>query len=452
MAEVDKMSEGEIIQDLNNYLEELFIEDEFSGAVLVANQGNVLYKKAYGLASKRYLIPNRTDTKFNLGSMNKMFTGVAVVQLAEKGLLDFQDKVGKYWPEYPNPEVAEKVSIHHLLTHTSGMGSYFNQQFVSAAKERYRQIIDYLPLFVDEPLRFEPGTRWEYSNSGFMLLGALIERISGQDYFDYVRDNIYIPAGMTNTDAYEMDDDSVHNLAMGYTRMTARAGKRINNIFLHSFKGGPAGGGFSTVEDLLRFDQALRQHNLLSTESLDTLLTNKVADLESEHRDYAYGFGDHRDYGTRVVGHGGGFPGINSKLDMYLDLGYTVAVMSNYDPNAAERVAARLRKRFTGTPLPRPIAIDPETLLAYEGVYEIQDAPEPGMVIKVTADRDHLLVRFPMGQSCFFPRSEDSFFDEETNDIDIQFQRDARGQVNGFTYFDRGMTIRTQRISQHPGD
>jgi len=446
MTEANKMSEGEILQDLNNYLEELIIEDEFSGAVLVANQGNLLYKKAYGLASKRYLIPNQTDTKFNLGSMNKMFTGVAVVQLAEKGKLDFQDKVGKHWVDYPNSEVAENVSIHHLLTHTSGLWSYFNQQFVTSAKEQFRQIKDYLPLFVNEPLAFEPGTRWQYSNSGFMLLGGLIERISGQNYFDYVRENIYLPAGMTNTDAYEMDDDSVHNLAMGYTRMTSKAGKRINNIFMHSFKGGPAGGGFSTVEDLLKFDQALRQHDLLSPESLDILLTNKVADLQSEHRDYAYGFGDQHEYGTRIVGHGGGFPGINSKLDMYLELGYTVAVMSNYDPNAAERVSARLRKRFTGTPLPQPVNVDPEILKDYEGAYAIQEAPEPGMTIQISSERDHLAVSFGMGQSCFLPQSEDAFFDEETNDISLKFQRDTGGQVAGLAYNDRGMTTSAQRI------
>ena len=235
--------------------------DLFSGSVVVAHDGKPILSRAYGLASRAHDVPNRTNTKFNLGSMNKMFTGVAVAQLAEKGRLAFTDPIGKHLTDYPNKAVAEKVTLHHLLTHTSGVGDYFNDKYMEAAKDRFRTVQDFFPLFVDKPLEFEPGAKFRYSNAGFMILGAVIEKVSGQSYFDYVRDHVYQPAGMADTDAYEMDQDTP-NLATGYRRTNLygqpEVGPRRNNLFLHVFKGGPAGGGFSTAEDLIRFAAAPR--------------------------------------------------------------------------------------------------------------------------------------------------------------------------------------------------
>lgn len=340
-----RLSQAEAIAELSAFMERLVAADAFSGAVLVAKDGAPLFKQAYGLASMAFGVPNRVDTKFNLGSMNKMFTGVAIAQLAQQGRLSFDDTIAKHLPDYPQ-HVAEKVTIHHLLTHTAGLGSYWNEKFESS-KARLRSVADFLPLFIDDPLEFEPGAQWSYSNAGFIVLGAIVERVSGQSYFDYVREHIYQPAGMPNTDAYELDQD-VPNLAIGYT-YAAIDGRpdlslRRNNLFLHVVKGGPAGGGFSTVEDLQAFDRALRAHVLLNPEYTATVTAGKVAVPGDPDAQYAYGFEDRRVGDHRVVGHGGGFPGINSDLNVYLDLGYTVAVMSNYDPPAAQRVSARMRE------------------------------------------------------------------------------------------------------------
>jgi CubicO group peptidase (beta-lactamase class C family) len=337
------LSDAEIVRRLNAYLDRLAKEDEFSGAVLFAKEGRVLYKKAYGLASRAYNVPNRTDTKFNLASMGKMFTSVAIAQLVEQGKLSYTDTVGKILPDYPNKEVAAKVTVHHLLTHTSGIGDYFNEKFMESSRTRFRQIKDYFPLFVDRPLEFEPGARFRYSNAGFMVLGAIIEKVSGENYFDYVRAHIFKPAGMINTDAYELDQDTP-NLAIGYTREEP-GGPVRNNTFLHVIKGGPAGGSYSTVEDLLRFDQALRTHRLIASATFDLITTGKV---DAFGKRYAYGFGDSRVNGQRIVGHSGGFPGINTQLDMYLDSGYTVAVMCN-DDDGAQRVAEKTRNMLTRT-------------------------------------------------------------------------------------------------------
>lgn len=349
-AATSRMADGEIIAELEKFIEERVKADAFSGTVILAKDGKPLFQKAYGLASKSFNAPNNLDTKFNLGSMNKMFTAVAIAQLVERGKLSFDDKVGKLIPDFPNKTIAEKVTIHHLLTHTSGMGSYFNQKYFEASKDRFKKVEDYSQLYVSDPLKFEPGAKWDYSNSGFMLLGLVIEKVTGQSYFDYVRENIHKPAGMTNTDCYELDTDTP-NLAIGYTTAgpdgRPAQGPKRNNLFLHVVKGGPAGGGFSTAPDLLRFDIALRNNKLLSKKFFDIVVTGKI-DMPQAGIKYAYGFMDRTADGQRIVGHGGGFPGINSQLDMYLDSGYTVAVMSNYDPPAAQRVAGKIRQLLAG--------------------------------------------------------------------------------------------------------
>jgi len=325
------LSDDQLVPELEKFLERVTRADAFSGAVLLARDGNVLFKKAYGQACKRYDVPNRIDTKFNLGSMNKMFTGVAVAQLVQQGKLSLEDPLSKYLSSDWLPrEVTDKIQIRHLLTHTSGLGSYFNEKYQRSSRALFRNIDDYKPLVADETPRFEPGTQWGYSNTGFLLLGAVIEKVTGQSYFEYVRENISKPAGMINTDCYDMDED-VPNLAMGYTRADGgRAGQR-NNLYMHVIRGASAGGGFSTVEDLLRFDQALRSNKLLNPEYTQLVTTAKP---EIGSPQYGFGFGVGGSPDNRIVGHSGGFPGISAVLDMHLDTGYTVAVLSNYDGGA----------------------------------------------------------------------------------------------------------------------
>ena len=323
------LTDTQLVEHLKNYLEQAAAVEQFSGAVLIAKDGQPLFKAAYGLADRSFNVPNRVDTKFNLGSMNKMFTAVAVAQLAEKGKLSFDDPISGYLTGWLAEDITQKIKIYHLLTHTSGLGSYFNEKFMKSSRELYRKVDDYKPLVADEKLAFEPGTKWSYSNTGFLLLGAIIEKVTGQSYFDYVRENIYKRAGMPNTDCYEMDD-VVPNLAIGYARP---GGKWKNNLFMHVIRGGPAGGGFSTVDDLLNFDIALRNHKLLNPEYTKLMLTAKP-----ERNSPQYGYGFQVEDNPRVVGHSGGFPGISSNLSMFLDSGYTLAVLSNQDAGSVDIV------------------------------------------------------------------------------------------------------------------
>lgn len=334
-----------LLEKLDKYITEAAIAEKFSGCVLLAKEGNPFFIKSYGFASRRFWVPNKVDTKFNLGSMNKMFTTIAVAQLVEKGKLSYKDKVGKYLgEEWINPENGEKVTIHHLLTHTSGLGDFFSRVFFQSSKLLFLSVDDYKILVKDMELKFEPGTTWSYSNAGFILLGAIIEKVAEMDYFNYVRKNIHKKANMSNSDCYEMYKP-VPNLAIGYQKRKTEDGSEHwqNNLFYHEVKGCPAGGGFSTVEDLLNFDRALRSDTLVSQKTWRLLITERAGPPEGNKK-WGYGFiiENHEKLG-RFVGHAGGFFGISSVLDMYLDTGYTVVIMSNYG-DGVEVVSGEIQK------------------------------------------------------------------------------------------------------------
>ncbi len=331
-------------QEIQSYLDSLADENKLSGAILVAKDGVPVASKTAGVANQAADAAVRLDTKFNLGSLNKMFTAVAIAQLAQAGRLGFDDRIGKHLPDYLNREVAEKVTIHHLLTHTSGMGSYINDAY-RAQREKLTTVSAHFPLFVNDPLSFAPGERFQYSNAGFIVLGAIIEKISGQDYYSYVRDRIYKPAGMLNTGFYEPRKE-IENLAIGYTRMgpDGKPGNEVkDNNDRREIKGGPAGGGYSTAEDLLKFHVALRSFKLLNREFTDLVVTGKVDGAGPIGR-YAYGFGDKIFEGKRIVGHNGGWPGVAVNFDMYPELGYTAIIVMNVDPPAMMPVIMRLRQ------------------------------------------------------------------------------------------------------------
>jgi CubicO group peptidase (beta-lactamase class C family) len=346
-----KTNNSDLVRELESYLSRLVAEDKFSGAVLVAKDGVPIFNKAYGLANKNTNAANDTETKFNLGSLNKTFTAVAIAQLAERGKLSFDDTIGKHLPGYPNKTVADKVTIHQLLTHTSGLGSYRNEKFL-AQLDRIKTVADVLPFFADAPLAFEPGSKWEYSNSGYVVLGLIIEKASGQSYFDYVRENIFKPAGMSNTDSYEKGAN-VPNLAVGYTRMNPSSGKpdqtspRRENTMMRPMKGSSAGGGYSTVGDLLKFVAALQNHKLLSRKFTEIVTTGKI-EVGGVIGKYAYGFGDKIFSGKHIVGHNGGAEGIGANLDIFPELGYAAVILTNYDPPAMMPVIMKIRELIPG--------------------------------------------------------------------------------------------------------
>jgi CubicO group peptidase (beta-lactamase class C family) len=323
------LTEKEAVEEIRSLMARLKAKDWYSGTVLVAKGATVLLTDFAGEANKSFHVPNDIDTKFNLGSMNKMFTSVAVARLVEAGKLSFDDPIGKWVDEtWLAKDVTSKITVRHLITHTSGLGSYFNDVYDKSSRALFRKLDDYKPLIKDDKPAFPPGTRYQYSNTGMFLLGVVIEKVTGEDYFEHIRKAIYAPAGMTDSDSYEMDYP-VENLAIGYSPDWASPYKWRNNLYTHVIKGGPAGGGFSTVKDLHRFALALLGGKLVSKSTRDLMWT------DFKGANYGYGFTVVQSPGGKAVGHSGGFDGINSQLDIYVDTGYIVAAMSNIDMGAS---------------------------------------------------------------------------------------------------------------------
>lgn len=333
-----------IVYPIRSHLKNLEKENNLSGVVLIAKNGKPIYREAFGFANLPDSIKNKLDTKFNLASINKMFTAVAIMQLVESGKISLQDKVGKYLLDYPNKTVADSVTIHQLLTHTSGMSSFW-EEYDNRAKEKFKRVSDYLPLFVNKKLAFTPGSDFLYSNSGFIVLGLIIEKVSGQDYFDFVKEHLYQPAKMINTDAYELDN-AVPNLATGYTMSLEEPGQWKNNTFLNPTKGTPAGGGYSTVDDLLGFANALQNNILLSKESVALCTSGKVKFREGM---YGYGFEESTINGHRIFGHTGGHDGVASEIMIYPDLGYTVVILTNGEVENYWEASNLIKKQLVGS-------------------------------------------------------------------------------------------------------
>lgn len=316
-------------------------KDQFSGAILVAQEGRILLDQAYGLADRKAQVKNTTDTRFRLGSMNKMFTATAVLQLVSGGKLDLDTPIGKYLPDYPNKELAGKVTVRHLLTHTGGTGDIFTPEYERRRLE-IRELADYVKLFGERGLLFPPGSRWEYSNYGFVLLGYLVESVSGVSYYQYVRRHIFEPAGMTSTDSLP-ESEKVGMRSVGYMR---RNGIRADNAETLPWRGTSAGGGYSTVGDLLRFAQALSKGTLLNRELLTAMTSRQAGPGGDAGRGYGFGMGVLDTAGLKRYGHSGGAPGMNGDLRIYPRTGVVVVVLANLDPPAATRLAEFFEARM----------------------------------------------------------------------------------------------------------
>ena len=316
--------------------------DRFAGVVLLARletgKPRVLFPGAYGLADREKMVANAIDTRFRIGSMNKMFTAAAILQLVQAGKIRLTDPVGRYIPDYPNKVIARRVTIHHLLTHTGGTGDIFGPEYSSHLHEMTTHD-DWIRLYGKRGPLFEPGTRYAYSNYGMVILGVVIERVSRMSYYDYISENIYRPAGMTHSMPPESIPADVR--AVGYSRR--EGGTRWTPTSVLGNRGIGAGGGYSTVGDLLNFAAALTSHELLNAEYTNLLITGKV-DTGRGFR-YAYGFGDSRTNGLGSVGHSGGAPGMNGDLRIYPGSGYVFVVLSNVDPPAASDISAFMHNR-----------------------------------------------------------------------------------------------------------
>lgn len=301
-----------------------FKAGRFSGAVLVARGNTLIHAQAVGMADRKTGRPITLDTPFNLGSINKMFTAIAIAQLKAAGKLDWQDTVGKHLPDFPNAIIRDQVTIHQLLTHTAGVGSYWNEAH-AARRDSLTSQQAFLSTFVDRPLLFKPGQGIEYSNGGPVILGLIIEKLGGIDYYDYVRRHIYRPAGMKNADHYRRDDQKA-GFALGYIE-SDDGGWKDNQQEL-SMRGSAAGGGYASVRDLRAFSRALTDGHLLTKDQLEVLWK-----VHTQHGPIGYGylFSVGNTSGERWIGHNGGAPGISAEFLHYPANGLVIIVLANQD-------------------------------------------------------------------------------------------------------------------------
>jgi len=321
--------------------------DLFSGTVIVADHGKIVYAGAYGEANKDHRVPNRLDTSYNIGSIGKTFTAVAIMQLVEAGKLRLDDRLSKHLPDFPFPE-KDTITIQQLLNHSSGLGDYMEHEDYKRTISGIDTIADILPLVYTQKPLFAPGERFGYSNSGMVVLGAIIEKVSGLSYPEYLQRHVFGPAGMKDSHLAQ-EDDLLANRSIGYIP-NPDGGYRAN---MREIMPASADGGLhTTAPDLLRFDQALNANTLLNAESRQRMFT-PVGPAPF----YASGWFTKRVDGHLAVGHGGGAPGINAEFLRYPDDGYAVIVLSNYDMGATP-LAEAIEKALFGLPYTLPTKVD----------------------------------------------------------------------------------------------
>ncbi|GGC64830.1 serine hydrolase domain-containing protein [Undibacterium terreum] len=322
-----RLSLNAAVAALKQRADQLAAEDKFSGVLLITHNDKTLLSGAWGYSDKDARQAIDIDTKFRIGSMNKMFTSVAILQLIDAGRLQLSDTVGNILPGYANKEIAETVTVRQLLTHTGGTGDIFVQEFYKNQAE-LKEHTDYVRLFENRAPLFKPGARFGYSNYGYVLLGAIIEQVSGMSYYDYVQKAIFAPAGMNDTGSLPENID-VPGRAKGYMKVRSTW---TSNAKMLPYRGTSTGGGYSTANDLLRFAQNLQSGRLLSLATLEQATSD-----QAEH--YGYGFFVQGAEANRMYGHSGGAGGMNGELSISHQAGgYVVIALSNLDPTSASRL------------------------------------------------------------------------------------------------------------------
>jgi CubicO group peptidase (beta-lactamase class C family) len=277
-------------------------------------------------ASKELDVKNKIDTKFNIASITKTFTAVAILQLYEEGKIDLNTPIGKYLKDYPNEKVKNSVTISQLLTHTAGLPNFYVTNFLDKCKFKFKEVKDFVPLFVNDSLLSEPGTEYNYDAAGYVLLGLIIEEITGANYYDYLKENIFRKAKMTNTAAYDVDA-VIKNKANGYTFAGDTTKPLKNNVFYLS-KASPGGFHYSTVEDLFNFNKALFSYKLINKKTVDLMIEPRVKGYNTH---LGYGIDVDKRYNETILGHSGGWYGISGEIIYLPESDYTITILSNVD-------------------------------------------------------------------------------------------------------------------------
>jgi CubicO group peptidase (beta-lactamase class C family) len=421
---------------MNQVVQTYVTQDHFMGTVLVARGGHVMFSKGYGSADLEWSVPNAPNSKFRLGSVTKQFTAASILLLEERGKLSVQDPVKKYVPSAP--ATWDKITVFNLLTHTSGIPNFTSfpdypklEPFATTAKEEVERLFD-------KPLDFQPGERWSYSNSGFVVLTYIIEKVTGQPYATFVHDNIFAPLGMTES-GYDSNSEIIPHRASGYV---FENGRYANAGYINMTVPQGAGSLYSTTEDLLKWEQGLFGGKLLSPASLKAMTT-------PFKNNYAFGLEVDTTAGHRVIQHGGGIEGFNTIVSYYPDDQLSVIVLANVNGAAPGQIAPKLASLARGEQVTlaserRAIMLDSKTLASYAGAYRM----EAGPVMLIMLDGDQLMSKLGNQQTIpISPESRTMFFPKGI-DAELEFSDfDAHGRPGAMTLHQNGRSQRAPRLA-----
>ncbi|HVO72566.1 MAG TPA: serine hydrolase [Ignavibacteriaceae bacterium] len=419
-------------------------ENNPGAAILIAKEGKIIYEKAYGYADVENKIPVNINTKFRIGSITKQFTAAAILKLQEKGLLNVNDPLSKYIPDFPR---GNEVKIYNLLTHTSGIHSYTNDpDFIKTVEAEIKpeDLVDQIKKYNYE---FNPGDKWEYNNSGYFLLGYIIEKVSGMSYGEFLKQNLFDPAGMKNTGVHS-SHIKLENEAVGYSYENNNVTKSIN---WEMSRAGGAGSIYSTVEDLFHWNEALFNGKILSKESLEAAFTPaEIKDGINTH--YGYGWFINENRGLKTISHSGGLQGFNSDLTRFVGENFTEVVLLNCLPTLpgfdASSAGAKIAEFYLWPKMKNLETLEvnknvsPISYKDYDGQYEYPG----GQIMTITAEGDKLFAQLS-GQDKFeiFPKNESEFF-WKIVDAQITFIRDEKGIVTHAIHHQGGQEFKAPRM------
>lgn len=407
----------EIEPKVDEYINAYMKMNRFSGSILIAQQGKILVSKGYGMANYEHDVPNTPQTKFRLGSITKQFTSMAIMQLQERGLLDVNDHVVKYIPDYA--EVGNKITIHHLLTHTSGIPNFTSFPDYVKTMMLPSPVEKTIERFKDRALEFEPGEKYKYSNSGYILLGYIVEKASGKSYEEYITENIFLPLNMQNT-GYDHHHTLMKQRAAGYALTDEGL---VNASYIDMSIPHGAGALYSTVEDLYIWDRALYTEKLINKSSLDKIFTPFKGK-------YGYGWGIRTLFNRNRISHGGGIDGFRTDISRWVDDDACIIVLSNLENAPAGKISRDLAAILFGENYELPkerkaIKVDPKILDAYVGEYEASAE----LLFVITKENEQLYVEATDRPKVkIYPESETQFF-MTIVDAQITFVKNEKGEV-----------------------
>ncbi len=403
---------------MDKYMQAQVKTNEFTGTVLVSQKGKIIYEKAFGMADREWNVPNTIQSKFQIGSITKQFTAACILQLVNEGKLSLDDKLTRYFPDFPK---ADSVTIHMLLTHTSGIKNYTELEEFWKIMTLPIQKDSMVSIIKKQPFDFSPGTSWHYSNSGYFLLGYIIEKVTAESYSEYLLKNVIHKAGLKNTSVNRWDT-ILANRAKGYQKTP---NGWINTIYISMEAPYSAGAIISNVEDLYQWDNAL-----FSNKIIPPSLFNKMITPYKEH--YGYGLGIDSFHNHLRIGHGGGIPGFLSYLARFPSDDMVVVGLSNNGDSSPDGIVNTLAAILFDIPVIDPykhkeVKIDSMLLAKYEGRYKLEPTSKADTII---AKQGKLYYRpWWGGEYQMRPESNTFFFLEDNLDMQFEFDVDDKGRV-----------------------